>query len=109
MWGWSLKRERHLQLCLQAALRARQTPWCAQKSWRALRRNEGLQALARTRRKREAGREGRRGERRAKAAQKKRGGREKPFGGWSNEKMQEGAAGQEAQVLIDRWPLAEAL
>ena len=32
---------RHLQLCLQAALRARQTPWGAQKSWRALRRSEG--------------------------------------------------------------------
>ena len=59
---------------------------------------QGLQALARTGSKREAGREGRRGERRAKAAQKKRGGSEKAFGGWSNEKMQEGAAGQEAQV-----------
>ena len=59
---------------------------------------QGLQALTRTRRKREAGREGRRGERRAKAARQKRGGREKPFGGWSNETMQEGAAGQEAQV-----------
>lgn len=43
-------------------------------------------------------RENRAGQRRVKATWKRRGGREKVLGGLINEKMQEGAEGQEAQV-----------